>query len=192
MTLQDQGIYLIINRVNGKFYVGQTTRTFRQRFNDHRRELIQGIHGNPHLQSSWNKHGEAAFYFEPLEVVRDCSQLTAIEQEYLDRWVGDRRCYNANPTSGSNLGRRWSPETRARMSEAHKGHPVSPEQRKKLSEARKGWQWSEEARARIAATKRGTTLSDEHKKNISAGLTGRKQSPEHIQARVNGRYKKAK
>ncbi|QIW88501.1 hypothetical protein [Pseudanabaena phage PA-SR01] len=45
------GIYQIINKENGKIYIGSTL-NFKMRFRGHKSELRRGIHGNAHLQNS--------------------------------------------------------------------------------------------------------------------------------------------
>lgn len=64
------GIYMIINILNSKRYVGQAT-NINERWTNHRRMLRRGVHGitktNPHtdhLQRAWNKYGENNFRFE--------------------------------------------------------------------------------------------------------------------------------
>lgn len=55
--LKSKGVYLILNLVNRKFYIGSTIVSFKKRFRDHKRKLTQNKHGNIHLQSAWNKYG---------------------------------------------------------------------------------------------------------------------------------------
>lgn len=59
-------VYRIVCSVNGKCYVGQT-RHSKNRKLQHFRKLKKNEHGNPHLQSAYNKYGASAFYFEVLE-----------------------------------------------------------------------------------------------------------------------------
>lgn len=60
------GIYAITNISNGKKYIGHSI-NIRSRWNEHKRKLRLGIHGNSHLQASWNKFGENMFTFTILE-----------------------------------------------------------------------------------------------------------------------------
>lgn len=76
------GIYKIINKVNGKYYVGSSN-NIKVRWKNHIKTLNKNIHKNPHLQSAWNKYGSDNFIFNIVEL---CSleNLTEIEQKYLD------------------------------------------------------------------------------------------------------------
>jgi group I intron endonuclease len=76
------GIYKIINKINGKYYVGSSINVYR-RWNEHKSELKRKIHKNQHLQNSWNKYGENNFKFLIIEIV-DSQNLLAVEQKYLN------------------------------------------------------------------------------------------------------------
>lgn len=89
------GIYKITNKVNNKIYIGSvcTSSTsnkknnFRRRWQFHMNYLRKGKHSNPHLQYSFNKHGEDSFIFEIIEVIEDKYNVSLIldrEQYYLD------------------------------------------------------------------------------------------------------------
>ena len=77
------GIYKIICRANGKFYVGSTNDLV-VRWQTHRARLRGGKHENAHLQNAWNKYGESTFGYEVVEYVPE-NKLFDIEQGYLDR-----------------------------------------------------------------------------------------------------------
>jgi predicted GIY-YIG superfamily endonuclease len=46
------GVYKIINKANGKYYVGSTIDTFIKRLNHHYHALLRGTHKNSHLQNA--------------------------------------------------------------------------------------------------------------------------------------------
>lgn len=81
---KSSGVYKIINRINGKFYIGSTSMPFSRRFDFHECELKHGRHGNIHLQRSYDKHGRDAFTFEIVEECSDKSILRHREQFYID------------------------------------------------------------------------------------------------------------
>ncbi len=101
------GVYKITNKVDGKFYIGSSSDTD-DRWVCHKRDLRSGQHINPKLQHAWNFHGEDAFVFTVVEVVKPKPQLLfERENHYLStlkpyiREVG----YNICPTAqgGDNI-----------------------------------------------------------------------------------------
>lgn len=85
------GIYKIINKVNGHYYVGSATKV-RDRWSQHRHFLRRNSHPNGHLQRAWNKYEEKSFEFVFVENV-DVPNLENVEQKYLDVALAER--YNA-------------------------------------------------------------------------------------------------
>ena len=79
------GIYKIVNRINGKYYVG-SSRLLIFRMYDHKTQLNNNIHSNSHLQAAWNKYGENAFTFNIIKIINtdDCIKILDEEQIYLD------------------------------------------------------------------------------------------------------------
>jgi hypothetical protein len=87
----------------------------------------------------------------------------------------------AKPAAGPNPRRPLSPETRARMSAAHKGrpgHPVSAETRAKMAAAHKGRALSPAHRAKMSAAHKGHEVSPETRAKLAAALKGHEVSPE--------------
>lgn len=141
------GIYQIRNLETGMSYVGQSVNTA-VRITQHRGDLGRGMHGNVHLQRSWNKHGAEAFAFELLAVIEP-SLLTLFEQRAFDMFNAKYGCYNQGPFTDNALrGTMFSTESRHRMSKAHLN--PSAETRRKMSEAQIGRKHSTESRLKIA------------------------------------------
>lgn len=74
------GIYYIKNLSNGKMYIGSSVNLI-VRLEIHRSSLRGNYHDNPHLQNSWNKHGEDAFECGVMEIT---DNLQGREQHYID------------------------------------------------------------------------------------------------------------
>jgi group I intron endonuclease len=77
------GVYKILCKTNGKFYIGSAAHLY-QRWSDHLRNLRRGTHHNKHLQAAWFKYRKASFEFKVLQIVKR-SLLLAAEQSWLDR-----------------------------------------------------------------------------------------------------------
>lgn len=77
------GVYEILNTVNGKRYIGQTS-NLKARWREHRKTLRGKRHPNKHLQAAWNKYGEAAFKFLPI-LTCSVTMLDFYEQQLLDK-----------------------------------------------------------------------------------------------------------
>lgn len=76
------GVYIITNKVNGKFYVGSGRSIF-SRWLNHASDLKNGNHINYKLQRAYNKYGFENFKFEILELYEPHG-LNICEQGYLD------------------------------------------------------------------------------------------------------------
>lgn len=77
-------IYQIVNKINGKRYIGSTTNAAKRK-KEHFYNLSKNKHINIHLQRSYNKHGKESFVFEIIEEkVDNQDEIFALEQHYLD------------------------------------------------------------------------------------------------------------
>lgn len=147
------GIYQILNKVNGKFYIGSAL-DIKQRWRQHKHYLRLGNHQNIYLQRAWNKYWETSFEFLILEI---CSkeELITKEQAWLN-WTQSFNLaigYNLNPTAGSSLGIKHSDEAKQKMSAAKK--KMTEETKLKMSLAHKGKKRTEEHKANIQAAMKG-------------------------------------
>jgi group I intron endonuclease len=118
-------IYLAVNRVNGKAYVGQTTRGVAHRLESHRQKSCRA--GASHFQRALNKYGEANFDVAVLETCEDKQSLNAAERAWIAR-LGSIAPYGYNIAAGG------EGSLEARRSVAWNEAVRSPEARKKHSE----------------------------------------------------------
>lgn len=102
----------------------------------------------------------------------------------LFRTMDSRFGYNC--TSGGEIQKEITKETRARLSASHKGIGQTAETRAKISAAGKGRKRSVETRAKISAAhkgrpspRKGKTLPEETRRRMSEAMKGRTVSPEH-------------
>ena len=162
------GIYQIINKINGKRYIGSSV-DIKKRWTQHRCDLKGKRHSNRHLQRSWNKYGKSNFKFE---IVCICSKgnLVDYEQLFIDKLnpeynISDR-AYRGNGLSGKNhprYGVHLSNETKRKISRSSKG--------------RKSWNEGKKMSAEFCETNRishiGIYPSKETRRKLSKARSGR-------------------
>lgn len=185
------GIYRITNVVNGKFYIGSSVYLASRR-RGHFHHLRHGTHKNPHLQSAYNKYGEAAFRWDVISIIEDANTLIAAEQAAIDEM---RPHYNICEVAGRPpMGRVVSEKTRQLISQANKGRKPTAEQRAKMSAAQAGRTHAAAARQKISLARRGTgngmhgkRHTDEAIAKIAAASRARLDRPETQAALSLGR-----
>lgn len=107
------GIYSIVNKVNGKKYIGSSI-NINNRYKQHIAMLKRGRHHSIALQRAWDKYGKDQF-----ELVIICmapeEYLLKLEQKFLNSLFGDN-LYNISKDAVAWMkGRKHSPETLAKM-----------------------------------------------------------------------------
>ena len=154
------GIYCILNKNNGKIYIGSSANIAR-RITTHKYKLRDNIHINSNLQRAYNRQGKHSFHFITLEITTE-NNLIEREQFWIDSYK-ESKTYNINPIAANPPNRR--------------GVKLSEEHRKKIGEAGKGKKRSKETIKRITKANKGKNkgrkLSKEHKKKLSILFKGR-------------------
>jgi group I intron endonuclease len=185
------GVYQI--EINGKLYVGSTTRGFEKRWKTHLYKLRNNKHENLHLQRAFNKYGKGAIIFSVLEVVESPEEVIHAEQRYIDKL---NPLFNICPTAGNCLGRQHTKEMKEKMSKNNKGKcsEATLQNLLKMAEERKGKKRSEEIKQKISQALTGHPISeselermksfrhsDETKAKMSIAKTGGHLSEEQKQ-----------
>jgi group I intron endonuclease len=180
------GIYKIINKISGKYYVG-SSKDVKKRWCEHKTKLNKNCHVNDYLQNSWNKHGKEKFNFVIVESVSP-NQLTTVEQKYLDIAKRERnKCYNLTfdvtlPSScltsyskhkiSLRSKRLWEDRTfRNKMMNVFR-RPKSENHKKNIGISNTGKKLTMKCKEKIRKSLLGRKHSSEHKQKISASLIG--------------------
>jgi group I intron endonuclease len=177
-TSSTPGIYAIVNKENGKLYVGSAVSVY-HRLVTHVHRLRKGIHSNPILQAAWKKWGESSFDFEILESFDDKFWLLPREQRWLDTlepWKRDSG-YNILSTAESRQGHETSEATRKKLSLANKGRKFPPSFGQAISKALKGKKYkpcSDERKEKMRAFWATRILTESERKALSDRVSGNK------------------
>lgn len=155
-------IYQILNKTNGKFYIGSAVDIF-HRWQTHEWHLNRGSHQNKHLQASFNLYGYKVFEFQVLEYC-DKSQLKNKEQFWIDWTKACEIGYNIRIDATSNIGIKRSKEAILKQIITNAGFrhsQISLERMRKVQSNR-----SSETKAKLSASRSGYVVSEETKNKI--------------------------
>jgi group I intron endonuclease len=172
---QKSGIYKIVNKIDGKYYVG-SSQNIKYRWERHKSNLNKNKHWNKHLQNAYNKYGRDNFEYVVIEYVT-ISELLKTEQVYLDECKNNpdknymisydatapmrgRKCYWSKWVKGHipwNKGKKG-------ISTWNKGHKLTEEQKQHLRK-KANQQFTEEFRNQHSSY----CKSKEHSNKISQG-----------------------
>ena len=173
-------VYVHVCKVNGKRYVGCTTRVKPEL----RWKEGKGYQNNDHFYRAILKHGWTNFQHEVFEVESE-EEMYRKEVELISFYHSNDPKFGYNNSSGgekSALGCKHSEESRKKMSEAQKGKTLSEEHKRHIAEtAKKRYLDHPEIRRKISESGKGKhskPLSEDHKRRISETLKKRWSDPE--------------
>lgn len=153
-------IYMATNQVNGKKYIGQTTKGFNYRKSAHICEALNKKR-NYHFHNTIRKYGPEKFSWEILHnYIININDLNRFEVFYIGYYNTFEDGYNLT-VGGRNA-------------------PLSEESKRKISESRKGISIPEETRRKISRSTKGEKsahygkkYSKEHRRRISKARLGK-------------------
>lgn len=87
-------VYKITNDINGKIYVGQTSRSLERRWNEHCRDMYRRNMEKRPLYAAMNKYGVKHFH---MELIEECSLEDVCEREkyWIEYYHSFKNGYNA-------------------------------------------------------------------------------------------------
>lgn len=165
--------YVIRCLIDGKLYVGITSRSIRQRWNEH---LYESRRDRSRMTVAWAiaKHGADNFRIEPVCCARSWSDICAAERALIEQHgcvapVG----YNLRKGGEGAFGRTPTAEAVERSAAKHRGKPCHPNTIA-AARARKGQPKPVGHGAKVAAARRGKRQSAETKAKIAAYWAARR------------------
>ena len=112
-------VYRIVNKINGKCYIGITTQGVNRRWSEHLYRFNLGERDHK-LYQAMRKYGLDNFDLLILETVKDASLLPELEIAYIKEFDSFNRGYNM--TCGGDV---ISDETRQKLSKIFKGRKIT-------------------------------------------------------------------
>ena len=162
-------VYGARNRVNGKWYVGQTIHKLKTRMNGH---MCKSRKGSEHaFHEALRKYGIEGFSIQVLAACKDKPEMDAAEKFWIKKL--NSMAHNGYNLTEGGEGVIPNEEERRRRSERLKGKKLPPEWCKALSEAGKGRKRSAESIRKSSDAQRGKP-----RPNVSEMLKGKKCSEE--------------
>lgn len=162
------GIYGLRNKINGKWYVGQSVDVI-DRWKGYSKYDCKK---QRKLYNALLKYGYDSF---EKVIIEECEEIIWIMDYREMYWIRNMRTMGEgyNLTEGGAGGKK-SKETREKMSAWQIGKKHSEETKRKIGLKSVGRKFSMEARKKMGAGNRGKkiTFSDEHRTKISAGRMG--------------------
>ena len=179
------GVYLIANIKNNKMYVGSSIDLI-SRKSHHFQHLRKNIHGNKHLQSSYNIYGEENFTWSILEYLPSKENLLIKEQYWIDKLnvCNPKIGYNMCPFASNTLGKKHTEETKQKMrglkrseetKQKMRGRKHTEEEKQKMSKKAKSRKHTKETKQKIRKSRKNICplahLTEEEKKNIYKNIS---------------------
>lgn len=149
-------IYKAINKINNKSYIGQTTRLFRVRKNDHISASKRNT-DNFYFHNALSKYGQDNFVWSILCKCQSLEDLNIKEIYYIDKYNTYNRGYNMTKGGDGVLGYALSVEARIKISKAKTGFKYPPRTKEwcdKISKAKTGGKLSKETIEKRTATRK--------------------------------------
>lgn len=169
-------VYLATNNINGKIYVGITTRDLKTRVSEHKYDsLHRDGKTRTYFHTAMKKYGFDNFTFEILEKIYDdtptglISKLRSLEQYYIALLRSSNKSTGYNLTDGGEgvFGYKFSEQQRQEMSKARKGRHISDIHKERISEFMRsadnphlGKHLSNETRKKISDARRGKFVGE--------------------------------
>jgi group I intron endonuclease len=127
-------VYLITNTVTDKRYVGITSTSAIDRFKMH----LWTKNKKDYFHNAIRKYGNKSFFVETLAVTETRSSAKNLEQCWITLLQTDTKEFGYNSTLGGDAGEIPNEETRRKIGEASSKRRHSPETRLKMSLAHRG------------------------------------------------------
>lgn len=171
-------IYKVTNKINGKCYIGKTTKTLSERKKQHINNAYSKKNG-PYFHKAIKKYSPENFEWKILYTSNSENVLNDLERACINKYDSYNSGYNLTKGGDGVSGWHHSEETKKKISEAGMGKHPSEETRRKIGDKHKGKIVSKETREKLSKAVKGEKnhnygkkFSKEHCQKISNALSG--------------------
>lgn len=163
-------IYKVTNLINGKVYIGKTTKSLEARQRGHHKESKAG-RGNSIFHKAIRKYGIESFIWEILGQYKTISDLDAAEIEFIRLYESCDTGYNITSGGGGITGYKHTEKTKEKIGSSSRGKKLHTETIDKMRIAKsKQWQDPEYHKKQVDAAKaRWTSQSELDEQSIRRG-----------------------
>ena len=168
-------VYLITNNINQKRYVGITTRTIDERFEEHCNQSESHKTKKSAVHQAIEKHGRSNFTIQQIDSAQTIQELYDKESYWIQKLGTYGNEYNLTSGGDGSHGRVFSEESKDKIRQKTIQRMQLPEQRKHLSEKTKlYYQQHPEEREKRRTAQTGYVPSEETRQKISRANKGKK------------------
>lgn len=174
-------VYVAINKMDGKVYVGKTIHSLLVRKHGHLDDMRRG--SNFHFHNALRKYSPESFDWQVIDQAETEQELNEKEKYWIQFYKSFDPVFGYNLTLGGD-GVVPTEETRQKMSTSLKGKPGTFLGRKHTEETKKkigssrlgkrspmlGKKMSDGSKLKVSQARKGVSLSEEHKKKLSESL----------------------
>jgi group I intron endonuclease len=171
-------IYCIKNEINGKVYIGYTSKTVNERFNTHIKNAKKKI--NRRLYDAMNKYGYENFTVSNLDEAFDVKSAQEIETWYIHIFRAKNSKYGYNMTHGGDGGYTISEWSGVAKKELYTQQKIKREATCMERYGTKTPTQLDWVRESISNAHKGKSISQTHKKSISKTLKEKIKKGEFI------------
>lgn len=153
-------IYKITNKVNGKIYIGKTSKTAQYRFKRHVQEAVSKNklgRNNFYFHKALVKYGRDNFSIDVLQECETAEEAAKLEIEYISKYHSQDHLIGYNLTKGGEgvVGRKKTQQEIEKHRQKMIGRKLSQEHKMAISRANKGKQISLITRQKISMKNSG-------------------------------------
>lgn len=160
-------VYVALNVINNKVYVGQTVQNLIKRKTRHYRQSKTNI-GTNYFHNALRKYEE--WEWNILQFAYCKAELDALEKYWI--WIFNSIAPGGYNTKEGGSNGKPTKETCKKMSLAKKGKKFTEEHCRNIGKGHEGIKYTEESKQKMSESQRGIIFTKERRKNISKGAMG--------------------